>query len=638
MKKHLFGVVLMVSLVVAGGAFAQYTDIGDIQVYDVAGAPASPYDGQVVTVRGVLYERGQFSGGSHYVQDATGGLSIYLSPATAALWDEVEVTGTIGSYSGEIQMGSASFTVLSSGNTVADTPFTIPQLLANYDQVGLLVSTIGVVTSKPNASNFFMADGGDTIQVYIDSTTGIDLGLVDVGDTYKVIAPLVNYNTTRELKPRFQTDLIENPEGDTLPQISGVNCANWVPLAADPIVVTASITDDLGITGANLYYRDSDGVTPGAWSSVAMSNTVGDVYEGTIPGGHSSSQVDFYLDATDTGAQTVTFPGDAPVGFIDVAVGITTIYAMQTVHPDSSNQDNNFMNKVLNIRGVITAGTGQVGAASKFMIQEQDKNPETDSYAFGGVLVYESSAAYEYFQGDLVEIGGYGDEYFGMTEMIPHNGDAVNLIDFGQALPEAPAVQTRILADDVTNGGEAWEAVWVKTFPAAVIDTLGYGDYLVADKDSRNDSLTVSPIIELTYVPTIGDVLLIESYMSYDYGAFTIVPVADEFVTLTGLTDAEDTPTVVSAGGFRGIAPNPFNPATKISFSVNENNLVQLNVYNLRGEKVRTLVQGQMPANEYDVFFDGRDDNGQSLSSGQYFARLRIGKEVMQVRKMSLVK
>jgi len=42
--------------------------------------------------------------------------------------------------------------------------------------------------------------------------------------------------------------------------------------------------------------------------------------------------------------------------------------------------------------------------------------------------------------------------------------------------------------------------------------------------------------------------------------------------------------------------------------------------------------------NEYSFVFDGKGDNGSSLSSGQYFARLRIGKEVVQVRKMSLIK
>ncbi len=269
----------------------------------------------------------------------------------------------------------------------------------------------------------------------------------------------------------------------------------------------------------------------------------------------------------------------------------------------------------------------------------------TYSFARVGVLVYEGSASYAYYQGDKVEVGGRGDEYNNLTELIPHNADAVNLLDFGQDLPEASKVQTVILADDSMhdidgNGrrGEDWESVWVETFSAVVLDTLGYGQYIISDSGARIDSLIVDPLVELTYLPVLGDIIKVTSYMEYSFGNYVIVPTADESIIVTGLTAVDDTPAMQSAGGFRSIAPNPFNPATTIKFAVNQTDIVQLNVYNIRGEKVRTLVQGTLPVNEYTFVFDGKGDNGQSLSSGQYFARLRIGKEVVQVRKMSLIK
>ncbi len=490
-----------------------------------------------------------------------------------------------------------------------------------------------------------MTAGDSTLVCYIDSDTGINIGDVNVGDLYQVLSPCVVYNGLIELKPRKQGDLIENPGGDTVPVIDEINCANWVPMAADPITVTALITDNSAVASANVYYRDSDGENPGSWYMVAMSNTYGDNYSGTIPGGHGSSQVDFYIEATDDGAQTGTNPGDAPGGFLSVAVGITTIYDMQYVHPDSLSGAAAFDGKFLNIRGIITAGTTQVGSPSKFIIQEADKNPETNSYAFGGVLVYEGTASTAYYQGDLVEIGGICDEYNLLTEMIPHNANAINLLDFSQDLPEAARVSTRELADDSTADidgdgrlGEAWESVWVETFPATVIDTLGYGEYIVSDTGARADSLVVDPIIELTYLPVINDVLVITSYMTYSYGNYSIVPISDESIEIFDPSGVNDTPAVQSAGGFRSIAPNPFNPSTTIKFAVNRDNLVQLNVYNIRGEKVRTLVQGTLPMNEYTFVWDGKSDSGQTVSSGHYFARLRIGAEVMQVRKMALIK
>lgn len=638
MKKHLFGMALISACLVGLGGAAVAQTIDDIQAYTAGGVPASPYAGQVVTVTGVVYEKNQYSTGSHYIQGATGGISIYQSGTTVALGDEVEVTGTVGAFSGEIQLGSPSFTVLSSGNTVTPTPMTITNLMSDYENVGWLVSCIGTVTSVAYP-NFFMTDGTDTVQVYIDSTTGISLGAVAVGDVYKVISPCTNYNTLIELKPRFQSDLVENPLGDTVPVISNIDSSNWVPLSNNAVTISADIVDDSAVSSAKVYYRDSDGVTPGAWLNVAMVHGVGDSWSGVIPAPHSSTQVDFYVSATDNAAQTSTMPGDAPTSFYSFAIGFTSIYTMQYVHPDSVSQSSPYNGKYLNIRGVVTAGTGDSGAPSKFYVQEPLVNPSTQSYAFGGVLVYETTGSYSYYRGDKVEIGGKGSEYFGMTEMLPNNPDAVYLTAFGQELPVAPYVHTRDLADDVTNLGEAWEAVWVKTGPSAVLDTLGFGNFTVSVTGAQADSLEVDPTVALTYVPTAGDVVKVESFIEYSYGDFVIRPFEDQFLVLTAATGVDDNvPTILPAGGFHSIAPNPFNPATKIRFVLNRDNLVQLNVYDIRGQKVRTIVEDRLPANEYTLAWDGTDDNGRTLSSGTYFARLRIGAEVMQVRKLSLVK
>jgi hypothetical protein len=651
MKKHLFGMALMTCLMVLGSIASAQT-IDEIQVYLPDGTPNSPYDGQTVTITGVVVERGQYSGGSHSVQGATGGITLYTTGSPAVLGNEYSVTGTVGSFGGEIQLGNCTFSLISTGNDINDaTPLTIAEILLGvggedgYENVGLLATVIGEVKEINSSSTFTITDGVNDLLVYRDSTTGIDLSAVDVGDTYQVTSPIVTYNGLIEMKPRFQTDLVENPGGDTLPTISQLDCDNWVPMGSDPIEISATIADDNGVTSASLYYRTSDGEgTTGTWVSVAMSNTGGDTWAGTIPGNLGSALVEFYLEATDTGAQTVTFPGDAPASWETLALGITPIYAMQYAHPDSTNQDCAYSGKYLNIRGVVTAGTGQAGALSKFIVQEQNVNPETNSYAFGAVLVYEGSASNEVFQGDLVEIGGTGDDYFGLSEMIPHNGNAVNLVDFGQDLPMASVVSTRVLSDDNFQDGdgpegEPWESVWVKTFPSAVMDTTGFdafGEFFISTNVA--DTLIVDPVVELSYIPTIGEVITVEGYMDYAFGNFQIRPLADEFIIQTGLSAADDTPTVVAAGGFQGIAPNPFNPVTKISFVVNKDNMVQLNIYNIRGEKVRTLVQDRLPQMEYELTWDGTNDAGQSVASGAYFARLRIGTEVTQVRKMSLVK
>lgn len=83
--------------------------------------------------------------------------------------------------------------------------------------------------------------------------------------------------------------------------------------------------------------------------------------------------------------------------------------------------------------------------------------------------------------------------------------------------------------------------------------------------------------------------------------------------------------------------PNPFNPSTTISFLLPENATCTLDIYNIRGQKVRTLINDAKSAGNYSVFWNGQNDNGKPVSSGLYFYRL-VTPNFSQTRKMLLVK
>ncbi len=82
--------------------------------------------------------------------------------------------------------------------------------------------------------------------------------------------------------------------------------------------------------------------------------------------------------------------------------------------------------------------------------------------------------------------------------------------------------------------------------------------------------------------------------------------------------------------------PNPFNPATNIRYSLSEGQHTTLAIYNSLGQKVRTLVNAPRPAGVHVVRWDGRNDNGQAVSSGVYFYRMTSGSFV-RTRQMTLV-
>lgn len=84
--------------------------------------------------------------------------------------------------------------------------------------------------------------------------------------------------------------------------------------------------------------------------------------------------------------------------------------------------------------------------------------------------------------------------------------------------------------------------------------------------------------------------------------------------------------------------PNPFNPTTTISFSLPEASRVTLAVYNVLGQKVRTLINNQLAtAGFHAKQWDGRDDAGRQVASGIYFYKLEAG-NFSSIKKMVLMK
>lgn len=83
--------------------------------------------------------------------------------------------------------------------------------------------------------------------------------------------------------------------------------------------------------------------------------------------------------------------------------------------------------------------------------------------------------------------------------------------------------------------------------------------------------------------------------------------------------------------------PNPFNPLTRIEFSLDEEARVYLRVYDLSGKVVRTLVQERMPAGRHAAMWNGEDEGGKTVASGIYICRLEAS-DKMATRKMVLLR
>lgn len=83
--------------------------------------------------------------------------------------------------------------------------------------------------------------------------------------------------------------------------------------------------------------------------------------------------------------------------------------------------------------------------------------------------------------------------------------------------------------------------------------------------------------------------------------------------------------------------PNPFNPQTTIKYSLSRHGKVKLSIYNLKGQKVKSLVDNQMSSGAHQVIWNGRDDGGNAVSSGVYYYRLETD-NYRRTMKMVLLK
>jgi hypothetical protein len=109
-------------------------------------------------------------------------------------------------------------------------------------------------------------------------------------------------------------------------------------------------------------------------------------------------------------------------------------------------------------------------------------------------------------------------------------------------------------------------------------------------------------------------------------------------IIIIGDTSAEESeiPEIVQSE-LIGNYPNPFNPNTMISFYLPSPEDVKLEIYNVKGQKVKTLVNNYLNSGQHRITWNGADDCGKNVSSGVYFYKIKADKFI-QTKKMILTK
>jgi hypothetical protein len=208
---------------------------------------------------------------------------------------------------------------------------------------------------------------------------------------------------------------------------------------------------------------------------------------------------------------------------------------------------------------------------------------------------------------------------------------------------------------DTLNVGISWSEMWdsiggffINPFSVtgSGADTIGIGalgiiNGLPAGFDAVAFSITIGPIpaehqgkticLDSCFYPPIGYWVLAGSNGSFGWDG----PHCFTLVSMTGVADDDNG--LPRAFALRQNYPNPFNPSTEILFDVPKKSHVKIAIYNVLGQKVKCLVDEELPPGEYSRIWDGTSDTGESVSTGVYLYRLE-SPDYRQSRKMILLK
>jgi len=275
----------------------------------------------------------------------------------------------------------------------------------------------------------------------------------------------------------------------------------------------------------------------------------------------------------------------------------------------------------------------------KFYIDGQLKNQWSGTSDTWNQQVYNVSAGTHTYKWEYVKDTGVsaGSDCAWIDEIVfPSSGGVAGApiislqaesLDFGEVL----IGESSILPFTITNSGDAVLIGSVSVAPPFKI-SQGNGSpsnfiYVVIQPESY---LTVN----LCFKPV--DAVLYNAEMQIE----TDDPQNPELIVeLSGygqpLANEDEISPVITQ--LKGNYPNPFNPSTTIAYSLKESGKVEIGIYNLKGQLVRTLVNEAKAAGNHIAVFDGLDNHGMNLGSGVYLYRMKAG-DYTKSQKMIMLK
>ena len=422
---------------------------------------------------------------------------------------------------------------------------------------------------------------------------------------------------------RNSFQLLSNPAA-----ITSISRNLAAPTSAQGVTIRARMVDNGKVDTAKVFYSIDNGTT---WKILTMTADTGSFFQGAIPPQANGTFVRYYLWSKDNDGDISTQPGDLTTGsfFYTVRDNGLTIYDVQ--YTPFTNGASGYVNLAVTVSGVVTADSADF--SNEYFIQDGNA-------PWNGLWVRDSINKPK--RGDNITITGPVQENFSQTWINAPTAFRIN--SRNNALPAPVVVKVSAIRTGAATA-ESYESMLVQVRNAAVVNPFAdgasnFGEFTISDGtgevrvDDRSNLYRGN--LDTAYVR--GDsIRSITGVLDYTFNNFKINPRTPGEVVRGNTTGIKDQSSVPFVYRLEQNYPNPFNPETSIRYQLAKAGQVDLVIYNMLGQKVRTLINGVKNLGNHVQVWDGRNDRGQVVPTGIYFYRVHSG-TFTEVKKMLVVR
>ncbi len=587
--------------------------------------------------------------------------------------DLIEMTGYIGEYRTDVSNMTefwitSPIEIIDFEQPVPDPEFVntgdlrVPLTAEQWGNVLVYLKDAKITNNRPGFELFAVDDGtgsvlvdddSDSLEFYSDPDNRPPVGTIADSIRGWVYHHYGSYtdSTAYKVEPLYMSDIVW---GAGPPAVSKVKRHITVPTSSDPVTVTADIATNLEIEEAAIYYSASSNnalnkANP-VYEKAVMSLVEGTTYQGEIPALPNNSFVNYFVMATDNKEQSTTSPPDTSVQNLCYVVKDGDLSIKDIQYTPWEMAVSPFEGFDVAVSGVVTVDTSAANKYNAYSIQDVES-------PWSGIFVFGIDAVLN--RGDEIKVYGTVTD-FNPDWHFKWDNNTVILADSFEVLSSANTINPiDVQTGNIPKTGitaEPYEGVVVRIKNATLTKINQYdvsfddgsgeclvdGDFLVPADQDPNDIFYFNAQRN-PFLAAFGDTLrigdqvdMIQGVFTYSFGTNKIeIRDANDFGTSVGVnTDFEPVPLTYKLDqNF----PNPFNPETRIYFEIPQTHDVKLMIYNVLGQKVRTLAQEKFNTGFHVLNWDGRTDTGELAPTGVYIYRIKAG-SFIDSKKMLLLK